>query len=101
MALNLGFQSISSSLDFRTSIANFLKRLCNTDIHLSNSDTNNTLEAFTTSPLIPLNKTPGAHPVGAGEVLRQIARKIVMYIAKKDVKDAAGSLQLCVGQEAR
>ena len=43
----------SSPLDLRTSIANFVKRLCNTNIHLSNSDTGNSLEAFTASRLIP------------------------------------------------
>ena len=91
----------SSPLELQTSIANFVKRLCNTNIHLSNSDTDNSLEAFTASRLIPLNKNPGVRPVGVGEVLRGIARKGVMHIAKKDLKDAAGSLQVCVGQEAR
>ena len=37
----------SSPLELRTSIANFVKRLCNTNIHHSNSDTGNSLEAFT------------------------------------------------------
>ena len=89
-----------SPLQLRTSIANFVKRLCNTNIHLSNSDTDNSLEAFTTSRLIPLNKNPGVHPIGVSEVLCRIAGKVVMYIAKKDVKDAAGSLQVCAGQKA-
>ena len=79
----------SSPLELRTSIANFVKWLCNTNIHHSNSDTGNKLEAFTANRLIPLNKNPGVHPIGVGEVLRRIARKVVMYIAKKDVKDAA------------
>ena len=78
-----------SPLELRTSIANFVKWLCNTNIHHSNSDTGNSLEAFTANRLIPLNKNPGVHPIGVGEVLRRIARKVVMYIAKKDVKDAA------------
>ena len=88
-----------SPLDLQTSIANFVKRLGNTNIHLSNSDTDNSLEAFTTSRLIPLNKNPGVHPIGAGEVLRRNAGNIVMYIAKKVVKVAAGSLQVCTGQK--
>ena len=46
----------SSPLDLPTSIANSVKRLCNTDIHLSNSDTDNSLEGFTASRLIPLNE---------------------------------------------
>ena len=82
----------SSPFDFRTSIANFVKRLLNTNIHLSNSDTDNSSEASTASRLIPLNKNSGVRPIGVGEV--------VMYVAKKDVKDAAGSLQVCAGQEA-
>ena len=39
----------SSPLDLRTSVENFIKRLCNTNIHLSNSDTDNSLETFTAS----------------------------------------------------
>ena len=68
----------SSPLELRTSIANFVKRLCNTNIYLSNSDTDNSLEASTASRLIPLNKNPGVHPTGVGEVLRRIAGKVVM-----------------------
>ena len=59
----------SSPLDLLTSIANFVKRLCNTNMHLSNSDTDNSLEAFTASQLIPLNKNSGVCPIGVGEVL--------------------------------
>ena len=73
---------------------------CNKNIHLSNSDTDNSLEAFMASRLIPLNKNPGARPIGVGEALRRITGKVVMYIANKDVKDTAGSLQVCAGQKA-
>ena len=89
----------SSSLDLRTSIANFAKRLFNTNIHLSNSGTDNSLEVFMASPLIPLNKNQGLCRICVGEVLRRIAGKVVMYMAKKDVKDAAGSLQARADQE--
>ena len=75
----------SSPLDPQTSIANFVKHLYNTNIHLPNSDTDDSLEAFTASRLI----NPGVHPIG-----------VAMYIAKKDVKDAAGSFQVCASQEA-
>ena len=47
--------------------------------------------------LIPLNKNPGVRAIGAGDVLRQIAGKVIMYIAKKRFK---GSLQVCPSQEA-
>ena len=46
-------------------------------------------------------KNLGLRPIGVGEVLRRIARKVVMKILKKDVMHAAGSLQVCTGQEAR
>ena len=36
----------SNPLDLRTPIANLAKSLCNTNIHLLNSDTDNSLEAF-------------------------------------------------------
>ena len=84
----------SSPLDLQTSTANFVRRLCNTNIHFSNSGTDNSLEAFTASRLIPLNKNPGVCPICG------IDRKVIMYIAKKDAKDAAESLQVCAGQEA-
>ena len=38
--------------------------------------------------------------MGVDEVLLWIARKIVMYITKKNVKDVPQSLIVCVGQEA-
>ena len=84
----------SSPLDLRTSIARFVKLLCNTSKHLSNSGTDNSLET------LPLSKNPWVRPVGVGEVVRQIARKIIMYTTNKDVKDAAGSLQVWTGQES-
>ena len=93
-------QFSSSPLELRTFIANFVKRLGNTNMHLSNSDTDNSLEAFMASRSILLNKNPGVCPIGVGEVLCRITRKVVMYIARKDVNDAAGSLQVCAGQEA-
>ena len=45
-------------------------------------------------------KNLGLRPIGVGEVIRRIARKVVMKILKKDVMHAAGSLQVCTGQEA-
>ena len=53
------------------------------------------------SQLITLNKNPGVRAIGVGEVLRRIAgEKLWCTSRKKDVKDAAVSLQVCAGQEA-
>ena len=49
---------------------------------------------------MPLNKNPGLRPTGVGEVLARISEKIVTMISKQDVMKAAGSLQVCAGQEA-
>ena len=59
-----------------------------------------TLEAFIANRLIPLNKNPGIRSVGVGEVVRRIAEKVIMDIAKKDVQQAAGFLKVCAGQDA-
>ena len=50
--------------------------------------------------MIPLDKRPGFRPIGVGEVLRRIAGKVVMILLKKNVLQAAGSLQICGGKVA-
>ena len=55
---------------------------------------------MTACRLIQLDRRPGLRPVGVGGVLRRIAGKAVMSLLKKDVLQAAGSLQLCGGQGA-
>ena len=60
-----------------------------------------TIEPLVTSSLIPLDKGEGAvRPIGVGEVIRRICGKCVMNIAKRDVAEASGSLQLCAGQKS-
>ena len=49
---------------------------------------------------IQVDKNPGLRPIGVGEVLRRISGKVGMMISKQDVMKAAGSLQVCAGQEA-
>ena len=50
--------------------------------------------------LIALNKCPGVRPIGVREVMRRIIARAVLSIVKLDVLEAAGSLQLCAGQDA-
>ena len=60
-----------------------------------------TIEPLVASRLIPLDKGEGAvRPIGVGEVIRRICGKCVMNIAKRDVVEASGSLQLCAGQKS-
>ena len=83
----------SSGEDLRMAIADVTKRLCrdNTVKHL---------EAFLACRLIPLDKQPGARPIGIGEILRHVIGTIVMNLLKRDVLKATGSLQLCAGHNA-
>ena len=78
--------------DLRKSIAKMAKRLCQ-------ERSANYLAALLERRLIPLEKQPGVRPIGIGEVLRWVMRKIVMNLLRNDILKATGSLQLCVGQD--
>ena len=97
-----GFRRIMASKSFKQSssrlceaIATMTKILCTHYIDPS------TIKPLIASRLIPLDKGEGAvRPVGVGEVIRRIiSGKCVINIAKKDVVEASGSLQLCAGQK--
>ena len=49
---------------------------------------------------LQVNKNPGLRLIGVGEIIFRIAGNVVMNISKKDKMHAAGSLQVCAGQEA-
>ena len=97
-----GFRRIIASKSFKQSssrlceaIATMTKILCTQYIDPS------TIEPLIASRLIPLDKGEGAvRPIGVGEVIRRIIGKCVINIAKKDVVEASGSLQLCAGQKS-
>ena len=84
--------------DLRTAIAEMAKNLCINKVEIINGKTS--LEAYTASKLIPLDKNPGVRPIGIGEVLRRIIGKAVISTIKPEIMKSAGSLQLCAGQEA-
>ena len=87
----------TATTDLRCAIAEFIKKLCTVTLQEDDVDT---IQSFTACRLIPLNKNPGLRPIGVGEVLRRIAGKVLMHISKDSVSEAAGSLQLCAGQES-
>ena len=74
-----------SSVDLQKSFANFVKSVCIKNIHISEAGFDNSLKTFTASRLIPPDKNPGLRPIVVGEVFREIAGKVVIYIVKKDV----------------
>ena len=83
------------SLELRRSSARMTKKLC-----FQNLSCHESLEALLPGRLIPLNKLPSVRPIGIGKVLRRIIGKAVMSVVKKEVVQAAGSLQVCAGQVA-
>ena len=58
------------------------------------------LAPLTASWLVALNKCPEVHPIGIGETCRRIMAKAILRILGPDIQEAAGSAQLCAGQEA-
>ena len=60
----------------------------------------NSLEAYTTCRLIPLNKNPGVRPIGVGETLRRIIGKTLGWVLKDDIQVIAGPLQVATGLES-
>ena len=75
-------------------LAGFSRRLCTEYVDPASTF------AFTCCRLVPLDKNPGVRPIGIGEVVRRIVGKTALQIIRPDLKRAAGTEQLCVGQRA-
>ena len=58
------------------------------------------LSAFTACRLIALDKNPGVRPIGICETARRIISKAILHIIRGNIKQVAGSTQLCAGQIA-
>ena len=63
----------TSSTDLYEAFAEVIRKLCKTD-SLSPS-----LEPFLACSLISLDKEPGLHPIGIGEILRRIVGKVIVF----------------------
>ena len=49
------------------------------------------IEALTSCRLIPLmNKNPGVRPIGIGEILRRLISKVIGWVIKDEIQEAAG-----------
>ena len=59
----------------------------------------NYFATFLACRLIQLDKQPYYRPIRIDKVLRQVIRKIVMKLLRKDVLKATGFLQLCAGRD--
>ena len=86
--------SFKSSNNLCTALACIGKHLCITHVNPDH------LSAFVACRLIPLDKYPGVRPIGIGEVHRRIITKAILILLKQDILDAAGTIQVCAGQES-
>ena len=84
-----------SSVNLCESIATLTRRLCTEFVDPL------TIEPIVASRLIPLDKGNGeVRPIGVGEVIRRIIGKCVTKVAKQDVINASGAMQVCAGQKS-
>ena len=84
-----------SSKNLCESIATLTRRLCTEFVDPL------TIESIVVSRLIPLDKSNGeVRPIGVGELIRRIIGKCVTRVAKQDVINASGAMQVCAGQKS-
>ena len=48
-------------------------------------------------PIFPSQRNPGVRTIGVGEVIRRIIGMCMGWVMKKDIKEAAGPLQMLTG----
>ena len=87
-------QFAENSTDLCTTIANMKKKLC------IDNDLENTLEAFLSCRLIPLDKNTVLRTIGVGEVLRRIVGKVIVSTLRDGIITSVEPLQVCAGQES-
>ena len=58
------------------------------------------LQAYVSCRLIPLDKNPGAKPIGVGEALRRIMGKCIGWVLKEDIQPAAGPHETATGLQS-
>ena len=83
-----------ASTDLCNSLALVARKICTTYVDPQG------VAALTANRLIALDKCPRVRPIGVGEIVRRIISKVVLFVIKSDVLEAARSLQLCAGHEA-
>ena len=76
------FDSYTS--DLRKAIFDFIKHICINKTKFQNNTTS--LETYTVSSLVPLDKKSLLQPVGIGKMLCKIEEKVSMIIVKDDVR---------------
>ena len=58
------------------------------------------IRALMACRLIALDKTPGVHPIGIGEIIRRLISKCIISVVGHQATKRCGNLNLCVGLSA-
>ena len=74
----------NSSNDLCKTFADVVNELCTAE------DLSSSLEALLVCRLIPLDKNPELRPIGTGEVLHRIAKKMGLSYIREDIISVAG-----------
>lgn len=61
----------------------------------------NSLEAYETCTIIPLNKNSGVRSIGVGKVFRRIIGEIIGWVFKGDIQEVPGPLQTVTGLQGK
>lgn len=84
----------AASADLCHSLALMARRLCCVFVDPQ------ALRPFLACRLVALDKNPGVRPIGICETARRIIAKAILFVTGDDIKEAAGTVQLCAGQTA-
>ena len=57
------------------------------------------LMAFVACQLVPMDKKPGVHPIGIGDVPQRMIAKAILHVIGNDIHLSAGALQTCAGHD--
>ena len=90
--LRTSFRKASS--DLCDSVALLARSICTTTVDPAG------LAPLTACRLVALDKCPRVLPVGIGEIIRRIIAKAILHVIGPEIQQAAGSSQLCAGQES-
>ena len=81
-----------SSKDLSNSLAAVAWRICSSYVNTSS------VAPLLACQLKALSKNPGVCPIGIGEIAKRIISKSIFLVARPNVQEAMGCLQICGGQ---
>ena len=85
----------SGNRNYATSLKAASANQCHTLALLARQLCSTYLEPKCTASLLTLDKYSGVRPIGIRENIRRIISKTILSVTKEDLREAAGSVQMC------